>query len=71
MKRIYTLFAFLTLFSWISQAQPSTQATNINFSAVGINGFTINWTNGNGANRIVIVNSSAIAFSPAASTTYT
>jgi Secretion system C-terminal sorting domain len=70
MKRIITLFASLTFFSWISQAQPSTQASNINFSAPGINGFTINWTNGNGANRIVIVNSSAITFSPSASTTY-
>jgi hypothetical protein len=34
---------------------PSTQASGINFTAVGTNSFTINWTNGNGENRIVVM----------------
>jgi hypothetical protein len=35
---------------------PTTQATNITFSPVGNTSMTINWTNGNGDRRVVIMN---------------
>ncbi len=36
-------------------AEPTTAASALNFTGVTANGFTINWTNGNGAKRIVVV----------------
>lgn len=35
---------------------PSTQASNITFSAVSTSSFNANWTNGNGSKRIVVIN---------------
>ncbi|MDY0151749.1 MAG: FlgD immunoglobulin-like domain containing protein [Candidatus Cloacimonas sp.] len=37
---------------------PTTQASSLTFSSIGQNGMTVNWTNGNGAKRIVIMNTS-------------
>lgn len=37
---------------------PSTQASLITFSSVGSSSMTVNWTNGDGARRIVIMNTS-------------
>ena len=37
---------------------PTTQASNITFSNVNLNALTANWTNGNGTNRIVKMNTS-------------
>lgn len=37
---------------------PTTQASNISFSSVGNNSMNVNWTNGNGAGRVVIMNTS-------------
>ncbi|MEP2671383.1 MAG: T9SS type A sorting domain-containing protein [Cyclobacteriaceae bacterium] len=56
MNRILLLVSFL-MGSWISYAQPSTQASNISVTPVVTNGtsLTLSWTNGNGTNRIVIV----------------
>ena len=42
----------------IFEAQPTVQASVINFTNVGMNSMTINWTNGDGANRIVVVKAS-------------
>ncbi|MBI9065893.1 MAG: T9SS type A sorting domain-containing protein [Salinivirgaceae bacterium] len=36
-----------------AQDAPTTQASSINFTNIGTTTFTINWTNGNGARRIV------------------
>ena len=53
-------------------AEPSTQATNIVFSAVGTVSYTLTWTNGNGAERIVIAKQgSAVDVDPTDGTTYT
>ncbi|MGV8018097.1 MAG: T9SS type A sorting domain-containing protein [Ignavibacteria bacterium] len=53
-------------------AEPTTQAGSVNFTAVQPNQFTINWTNGNGSNRLVLVKSgSAVDGTPADQTSYT
>ncbi|SMG52832.1 gliding motility-associated C-terminal domain-containing protein [Marivirga sericea] len=39
--------------------EPSSQASNITFSNIGVNQMDINWTSGNGSDRIVIVRDSA------------
>ncbi|QOJ27398.1 MAG: lamin tail domain-containing protein [Ignavibacteriales bacterium] len=51
--------------------QPATQATSVNFTGVTTTGFTINWTNGSGSNRVVILKSgSAVDSDPIDGTTY-
>ena len=37
---------------------PTTQANNITFSSINSNSMTVNWTNGNGSRRVVIINTS-------------
>lgn len=55
---------------------PATQATNLNFVSGGGTGMTINWTNGDGAKRVVIMNTTnsftnpADGTDPAANTVY-
>jgi hypothetical protein len=50
---------------------PSTQASAINFTSVSNTTATINWTNGNGNNRIVVVKAgSAVAGTPTNGTSY-
>jgi hypothetical protein len=39
----------------VDYSTPTTQASNIIFSAVNTNRFTVSWTNGNGSNRTVFV----------------
>jgi len=57
-------------------AAPTTQASAITFSSVGSSSMTINWTNGDGGNRVVKMNSSnsftapSDGTSPSASTTW-
>ncbi|QBZ96583.1 T9SS sorting signal type C domain-containing protein [Flavobacterium sangjuense] len=52
-------------------AKPSTQATSVNFTTVTSTTFTVNWTNGNGANHIVLIRSgSAVNSSPVDGVTY-
>lgn len=36
-------------------SQPTVQASNITFTAISATGVTVNWQNGNGSNRIVLV----------------
>jgi hypothetical protein len=50
---------------------PVTQATSVNFGTTTAGTMVVNWTNGSGANRIVIVNSSPITFVPNSGSTYT
>ncbi len=51
---------------------PTVQTSNITFSDVTPSSFTINWTSGNGTNRIVLVKSgSAVDSDPVNGTTYT
>ncbi len=51
---------------------PSTQATNIVFSAVNTNRFTASWTKGNGTSRIVFIEQGTVGTpSPVNNTTYT
>jgi hypothetical protein len=53
-------------------AQPTTQVSGVSFTNVTSQGFTVNWTNGNGSNRIVLVRSgSAVNSNPVDATTYT
>lgn len=55
---------------------PSTQASGINFSAVGQTALDVNWTNGNGAGRVVLMNTTNTftapvnGSNPTANTTY-
>lgn len=52
-------------------AQPTTQATAVNFTNVTSTSFTVNWTSGNGGNRIVLIRSgSAVNFAPVDGATY-
>ncbi|MCK6613714.1 MAG: T9SS type A sorting domain-containing protein [Ignavibacteriaceae bacterium] len=52
--------------------QPASQATSVNFTGVTTTGFTINWTNGSGSNRVVLLKSgSAVDSDPVDGTTYT
>ena len=56
---------------FIGQSVPSVKASNIIFSNITDNSFTISWTNGNGAKRIVLIkSSSAVNASPVNNTTY-
>ncbi|MCE1187950.1 MAG: fibronectin type III domain-containing protein [Ignavibacteria bacterium] len=50
---------------------PTTAASAITFSSVTASGLTIGWTSGNGANRIVKVNTSNSFTAPVDATTYT
>lgn len=53
-------------------SEPTTQASNIVFSSVGSTQMTIDWTNGNGSNRVVVMKSgSAVDSNPVDATTYT
>lgn len=53
-------------------AQPSTQASNISFPDHTPTSLTVSWTNGNGAERLVIAREgSAVSVNPAGGTTYT
>lgn len=62
-----------------SGAAPTTQASNITFSAVTATGMTVSWTPGNGARRVVMMNTylnfpdpiTLNGTSPAANTIYT
>jgi len=56
----------------VISAEPTVQASNIVFSNVADNTFDINWTNGNGASRIVVVHlTSTSAVLPTDGLTYT
>ena len=51
--------------SCITCTAPTTQASSITFSSVGNSSMTVNWTNGNGSNRVVIMNTSNSFTAPA------
>lgn len=54
------------------ETEPTTAASSITFTPVRATTLKINWTNGNGANRIVVVRaSSAVDFTPSDATAYT
>jgi autotransporter-associated beta strand protein len=45
--------------------QPTTHASGLNFTAVGMNQMTVNWTSGNGERRIVVVRQgSSVGYTP-------
>lgn len=46
------------IYRWSPCSTPTTQASTLTFSGVGCAGMTANWTNGNGAKRIVKCNTS-------------
>ena len=48
----------------VLSAQPTTQATAVTFSTVTAAGFTVNWTNGNGARRLVLLRSGSAVNAP-------
>ncbi len=53
-------------------AEPTVQASNVNFTSIGSTTITVNWTAGNGASRIVLARSgSAVNSDPVDGTTYT
>ena len=52
--------------------EPTTQATSVTFSTVTSTTFNVNWTNGNGANHLVLIRAGgAVNVSPADGITYT
>lgn len=52
-------------------SEPTTQASNISFSSVTSNSFTISWTNGNGSNRAVFMKEGSGSITdPSDNTTY-
>lgn len=53
-------------------SEPTVQASAVNFSGIGTNGMTVNWTSGNGANRIVVMKAAgAVDGDPVDGTDYT
>lgn len=52
-------------------AEPTTNASASSFANVGCGTMDINWTDGNGANRIVVMSTLAIAGAPNDATSYT
>jgi len=52
--------------------QPTTQSASVNFTNVSDSGFTVNWTNGNGAKRLLVIRSgTAVNAPPSDGATYT
>jgi|GEM_PF-2466859 len=60
MKKVLLFTALVFNFFIANAATPTIQASGINFPKVGCNGFEIDWTNGDGTNRIVAVYPGAI-----------
>jgi hypothetical protein len=58
-------FDNVTFAGTVILAAPTTQDSGIDFTGVLTNGFTINWTNGDGARRIVVLNSTNSFTAPA------
>ncbi len=53
-------------------AEPTVQASGISFSSITAGSFTINWTSGNGTNRLVVMRQgAAVSFTPVDGTDYT
>ena len=60
MKKVLLFTVLVFNFFITNAAAPTVQASGITFPEVGCNAFEINWTKGNGANRIVAVYPGAI-----------
>jgi hypothetical protein len=61
----------ITVSATVMAIQPTTLSSSISFSAVTSESFTINWTNGNGSNHLVLIKAgSAVNSSPVDATTY-
>ena len=68
----FCLLTFVVPLEALGATAPTTQATNVAFSAISGTGATISWTNGNGARRAVFVLAgSAGTPAPVNNTTYT
>jgi hypothetical protein len=52
-------------------AAPTTSAGTVSFSALGANQMTVNWVNGNGSRRLVLMRDGTIGAEPASGTNYT
>lgn len=64
--------ATITVSGSVTAPQPTVQATAITVSGITDNSMTINWTNGNGGSRIVVVRqTTATAIAPVDAVTYT
>ncbi|MDX2129236.1 MAG: T9SS type A sorting domain-containing protein [Chloroherpetonaceae bacterium] len=57
--------------SFVNANEPSTQASGISISGVLSNQFTVNWTSGSGANRLVVVRQGGDPVSPVDGVSYT
>lgn len=63
--------ASVTVTGSVTVGEPTVQATNVTFANIGNNSFDVNWTNGNGSSRLVVVKqSAATAVLPADGTEY-
>jgi len=51
-------------------AAPANPVTNITFTALGATSYTINWTNADNTNALVVIDDAAIGFSPTNGTDY-
>ncbi|HWB63171.1 MAG TPA: hypothetical protein VG603_06675, partial [Chitinophagales bacterium] len=62
----------VSLSGFVIAAEPTTQATNVTFSNITAGSVDVNWTNGNGSARIVVISpSTATAVAPADGNSYT
>ena len=58
-------------FTWASPTAPTVSPSNLTFTSVSSGSMTLNWTNGNGARRIVIAReASAVNYTPSNGTSY-
>tara|TARA_R110001592_G_scaffold230287_1_gene487104 strand:- start:984 stop:3404 length:2421 start_codon:yes stop_codon:yes gene_type:complete len=55
----------------VPDAEPTSNATSLTFSNINCNSIELNWTSGNGSNRIVVASSSPISGTPTDQTNYT
>ena len=55
----------------VAATEPITNASNINFTLVGCDSYTINWTNGDGAKRIVVMSANPVVGTPTDQVGYT
>lgn len=66
--------ASVTVSGSVIVAEPTVQATNVTFSNIANNSFDVNWTNGNGTSRLVVVKqtgASPVAVAPTDGVDYT
>jgi Secretion system C-terminal sorting domain len=60
-----------TCVACVADPEPTINSSSLSFPSISCNSLTLNWTAGNGANRIVVASTSPIASSPTDQNAYT